>query len=126
MARILIIDDDPAVRQYLATLVTRLGHDAVAAATCADGIAQMADSSIQIVISDINLPDGANLDDWINHLKAGADGRPLILITGEPTEELAAKAQGGGITAFLAKPFELAFIKGLLAQAVNAANPVLH
>lgn len=126
MAKILIIDDDPAVRQYLATLVTRLGHDAVAAATCADGIAQMADPSIQIVISDINLPDGANLDDWINHLKTGADGRPLILITGEPTEELAAKAQGGGITAFLAKPFELAFIKGLLAQAVNATHPVLR
>ena len=29
MAKILIIDDDPAVRQYLATLVARLGHDAL-------------------------------------------------------------------------------------------------
>ena len=33
MAKILIIDDDPAVRQYLATLVARLGHDALTAAT---------------------------------------------------------------------------------------------
>ncbi len=126
MAKILIIDDDPAIRQYLATLVTRLGHEAVSAGTCADGIAKMSDPTIQIVISDINLPDGANLDEWINHLKTGADGRPLILITGEPTEELASKAHAGGITAFLAKPFELAFIKGLLAQAVSAANPVAH
>jgi DNA-binding NtrC family response regulator len=119
MARILIIDDDSAVREYLATLVRRLNHEAVTAGTCAEGMAKMADSTLQIIIADINLPDSVNLDAWISRLRTGAEGRPLILITGEPTEELAAKAQGAGITAFLAKPFELAFIKRLLAEALE-------
>ena len=54
-------------------------------------------------------------------LKAAATGRPLILITGEPSEELAAMAQTGEITAFLTKPFELAFIKNLLTKATGTA-----
>lgn len=125
MAKVLIIDDDIAVRQYLATLVMRLNHEAVQAATCAAGLAAMEDPTIQIIISDIYLPDSFGLDNWVDRLKAKADHRPLILITGEPSEELATKVQGNGIMAFLAKPFELAFIKSLLAQASTAADPVL-
>ena len=120
MANILIIDDDIAVREYLATLVTRLNHVAFQAATCAEGVAQMATPAIQIIIADIYLPDSPPLGEWVDQLKAKAAGRPLILITGEPSEELAAKAQRGEIMAFLAKPFELAFIKGLLARATGS------
>lgn len=123
MANILIIDDDVTVREYLATLLGRLGHKAFQAATCAQGIEQMARPTIEVIIADIYLPDSPPLDAWVNQLKAKAAGRPLILITGEPSEELAAKAQGGEITAFLTKPFELAFIKSLLAKAVQ--NPRL-
>jgi two-component system response regulator PilR (NtrC family) len=121
MANILIIDDDIAVREYLATLVTRLGHKAFQAATCAEGVAQMAGPNIEIIIADIYLPDSPTLGEWIDQLKVKSAGRPLILITGEPSEELATKAQGGGIMAFLTKPFELAFIKSLLAQATGPA-----
>lgn len=125
MSNILIIDDDVTVREYLATLVSRLGHQAFQAGTCAQGLDQMARPEIQIIIADIYLPDSPPLDEWIQQLKAKSTNRPLILITGEPSEELAAKAQGGEITAFLTKPFELAFIKSLLAQAVRtpAAPP---
>ena len=119
MANILIIDDDVAVREYLATLVTRLRHRAFQAATCAEGLAQLADATIDVVIADIYLPDSPPLHAWVDQLKKAAAGRPLILITGEPSEELAAKAQRGEIMAFLAKPFELAFIKGLLAWATG-------
>ncbi len=123
MANILIIDDDVAVREYLATLVTRLNHKAFQAETCAQGLSQMANPDIQVIISDIYLPDSPLLGEWVDQLKAKANGRPLILITGEPSEELAAKAQSGEIMAFLTKPFELAFIKGLLAKAVNPGKP---
>ncbi len=121
MANILIIDDDVAVREYLATLVTRLHHQAFQAATCAEGLVQLANPTIQVVIADIYLPDSPPLNEWVNQLKDLAAGRPLILITGEPSEELAAKAQRGEVMAFLSKPFELAFIKGLLARATGAS-----
>ena len=122
MANILIIDDDVAVREYLATLVTRLNHKAFQAATCAEGLSQMANLPVEIIIADIFLPDSPPLGEWVDQLKKKSAGRPLILITGEPSEELAAKAQGGGIMAFLTKPFELAFIKSLLAQATGPSS----
>ena len=122
MAKILIIDDDEAVRDYLATLVTRLHHEACKASTCAEGLAGLADPAVQVVIADIYLPDSPALGKWVDQLKDRAAGRPLILITGEPSEELAAKAQGGAIMAFLTKPFELAFIKSLLAQAMEKSK----
>ena len=77
MARILIIDDDSAVCDYLATLVTRLGHQPVQAATCAEGLAGMADPTIEIIIADIYLPDGPDLEEWVSQLKTNAAGRPL-------------------------------------------------
>ena len=123
MANILIIDDDIAVREYLATLVTRLHHQPLQAATCAQGLAQLSNPAVHVVIADIYLPDSPPLHEWVNQLKERAAGRPLILITGEPSEELAAKAQRGEIMAFLSKPFELAFIKGLLARAVSSSAP---
>ena len=123
MANILIIDDDVAVREYLATLVTRLRHRAFQAATCAEALAQLSGTTIDVVIADLYLPDGPSVNDWVNQLKKAAAGRPLILITGEPSEELAAKAQRGEIMAFLAKPFELAFIKSLLARATGPSGP---
>jgi DNA-binding NtrC family response regulator len=56
-------------------------------------------------------------------LKRHAAGRPLILITGEPSEELAAQVRGGEIAAFLSKPFELAFIHKLLERALAGPAP---
>lgn len=122
MAHILIIDDDDAVRDYLTKLVTRLGHSAVSVGTRAEGLERMADPAVQIIVSDIYLPDSPALGEWVDQLRQKAAGRPLILITGEPSEELAAKAQGGEIMAFLTKPFELAFIKSLLAQATEKSG----
>lgn len=122
MAKILIIDDDASIRDYLTRLVTRLSHQVVTAATCAEGIAQLSDTGIHVIIADIYLPDSPPLEQWINQLKVSAANRPLILITGEPSDLLAAKARGGEITALLTKPFELAFIKSLLAQVTSGSS----
>ncbi|MFY9376508.1 MAG: response regulator [Kiritimatiellia bacterium] len=123
MANILIIDDDPAVRDYLAALVTRLHHKSMVASTCAEGLKHMATPEVQIIIADIYLPDMSSPTEWIGQLKTHAAKRPLILITGEPSEELALKNHGNDILAFLTKPFELAFIKNLLTQATASLPP---
>lgn len=123
MANILIIDDDPAVRDYLAALVTRLHHKSMVASTCAEGLKYMATPEVQVIIADIYLPDMSSPAEWIGQLKTHAAKRPLILITGEPSEELAIKNHDSDILAFLTKPFELAFIKNLLTQATASLPP---
>lgn len=119
MANLLIIDDDLNVREYLAAAARDLGHHVVLATSCSEGQARLADTNIDIIIAEIFLPDHLGQDDWVEHMKQRADGRPLILITGEPTAELAAKAKAAGVLGFLTKPFELTFIKHLLSQVTG-------
>lgn len=117
MANILIIDDNPDVLQYLSSLVSRLGHNPTSVENCASAEPYFASPEIQIIISDIYLPDSPPPDQWIAQLKTKAAGRPLFIITGEASDELLDQAQSPEITALLTKPFELAFIKNLLSQA---------
>ena len=123
MAKLLIIDDDPDVREYLSAVAIPLGHHVVLATTSAEGRAKLAEGNIDIIIAEVCMPDSPDQDRWVEHLKQCAAGHHLILITGEPTEELAAKAKATGVLGFLTKPFELTFIKHLLNQVTGTPPP---
>lgn len=119
MAKVLIIDDDEIVRKYVVSLATRMNHIVFEAGTCAEGLLQMADKEINIIIADIFLPDSPPFKQWVEQLKTAAAGRPLILITGDPSPELMALVEKSEVRAFLTKPFELASIKHLLAEVAS-------
>ena len=117
MPKVLIIDDEDAVRSYLASLIQRFGYKTETVATCADAIQKMEGSDIDMIIADIFLPDSPPQTEWIAQLKKSAAGRPLVIISGYPSEELVAAGDSEGVMAFLTKPFELAFIKSMLSSA---------
>lgn len=117
MPKVLIIDDEEAVRGYLSNLITRFGYETETAATCAEGIEKMKNAGVEMIISDMFLPDSPPQTEWIAQLKEYAAGRPLVIISGYPSEELAAAGDSEGVMAFLTKPFELAFIKSMLSNA---------
>src|SRR5690606_40235281 len=56
MSRILLIEDDHAVRVGLATALERYGHDVVAAATGEDGLRRHAQDAAELVVLDLMLP----------------------------------------------------------------------
>ncbi len=117
MGTVLIIDDEPAIRDYLAALIRRLGHETVTAATAAEGIEKLASPDCQLVIADIYLPDSPPAEEWIRQLAQAADVRPVVLISGAPSQALSECATACGITSFLSKPFELTFIRNILKKA---------
>jgi DNA-binding NtrC family response regulator len=119
MGTVLIIDDESVIRDYLSTLIRRLGHDPVTASTAMDGLEMMADPGCQLVIADIFLPDSPPPEIWIRQLAQTAAGRMVVLISGAPSHELNECATACGITTFLSKPFELTFIRRILQKAFN-------
>lgn len=123
MGFVLIIDDESAVRDYLATLIRRLGYVSETAATAADGLDALARPECQLVIADIFLPDSPPPETWIRQLARTAASRRVVLISGAPTQELSECATACGVTTFLSKPFELAFIRGILKETFEAAEP---
>lgn len=104
-ARILIVDDDPRMRELLADMVEGLGHEPV---SVPDGIAALAAVTWQppdLVLSDVSMP-GLNGFELCRRLKADPKTRliPVVLITGIGDEF---KLQGieAGADDFLSKPF---------------------
>jgi DNA-binding NtrC family response regulator len=117
MGTVLVIDDELGIRDYLATVIQRLGHETVTAATGAEGIEKLASTDCQLVIADIYLPDSPPAEEWIRQLAQAAGTRPVVLISGAPSQALRECATACGITTFLSKPFELAFIRSILKKA---------
>ena len=62
MARILIIDDDRVLAEMLVEQMEASDHDAASAYTLADGLALLQQSSFDIVLLDVQLPDGNGLE----------------------------------------------------------------
>ncbi|MCU0867417.1 MAG: response regulator [Planctomycetes bacterium] len=76
----LLVDDEPGIREGLAALLRRKGHDVRTAADCAGAAAALAGDTFDVVVSDWRLPDG---------LAAAfvADcGTPVLAVSGHPEE----------------------------------------
>lgn len=116
MAKVLIIDDEPNVLNFVCHLVEGEGHSTVRATDCKEGLAAAEDPSVDVIIADIFLPDSSDPCEWLDKVKNIAGKRPFIFITGYPSQELIDKSCTAGATALLTKPFEIVFLKELLAK----------
>ena len=81
MARILVIDDDPLVRELLAEQVRDLGHTALTADTLNRGVDLAAEDQVDLVFLDVMMPDGNGLE-MIPLLRQGPSTPEVIIITG--------------------------------------------
>jgi DNA-binding response OmpR family regulator len=82
-AKILLVEDDPAVRGILCEAIEFEGYDVTCVATCADARAALAAGGYGLLISDVRLTDGSGRLLAAQALKAGAK---TILLSGHPDE----------------------------------------
>ena len=104
-AHILVIDDDPAVREVLEETLTSEGHTVSMAGDGASGLQLAKEHPIQIALTDYQLPDidGLELIDRLSRV----DAKILpIMMTGFGTIETAVQAMRLGAFDYITKPFE--------------------
>ena len=105
MATILIIDDNDTVRDGLAHIVKKMGHEAITAAAGAAGVeAFRARRGVDFVITDLKM-DGASGVEVLKTIAADDPDVPVMIITGFGTVETAVEAMKLGAFDFLTKPF---------------------
>ena len=120
MARILIIDDDAAVRGTLRTLLQKAGYETLEAPDGREG-SQMLDG-VDVVITDLLMPevDGVDLLSLIR--KSGLDV-PVIAMSGggrvDPRSYLEVAKALGAYAAF-AKPFDLDVMLATVREAIES------
>jgi len=81
MTRILLIDDDALARDMLRQMLERAGYDVVEAASGRDGLQQYQATAIDLIITDILMPDQDGLE-TIQELRRLAPEAKIIAITG--------------------------------------------
>jgi CheY-like chemotaxis protein len=124
MANILLIEDDQALRELFSEVLEACGgHSVVAAANGDEGIARFNDS-IDLVVTDMNMPHKSGLQ-TAAELRKRAPHVPIIAMSGHPgqSQELTQFAMERGANQFLSKPFTPEVLCKAVAQLLAAMEP---
>ncbi len=127
MARILIVDDDAALRDGIAETLRDLGHEAVQAADGAAALARVAAGAIEAgaidaVLLDLRMPgmDGMTV---LRHLRERPGAPPVAVLTAVPTASNTIEAMRLGAVDHLAKPIGRAALAALIARMLPQGAP---
>lgn len=116
--RILIVDDDPEIRQLLVDYLARNGYEAIAAASAREMRQKLAKHAIDLIVLDLMLPDADGLT-LCRELRTDVN-LPVIMLTAKGEEADRIIGIEMGADDYLVKPFSprelLARLKGVLRR----------
>jgi two-component system, response regulator FlrC len=102
---VLIVEDDPALREALVDTLRAAGLMALAAADSSSALQLLASEEIALVISDVQMP-GANGYELLASIKRMRPYLPVVLMTAYGTVAQAVAAMREGATDYIVKPFD--------------------
>ncbi|WP_029895646.1 sigma-54-dependent transcriptional regulator [Desulfohalovibrio reitneri] len=118
MARILIVDDEPEVRDTMCSLGRRRGFECGQAADLSEARAKLDGGGFDVVLLDLRLPDGNGLD-LMSDIKGLDDPPEVIILTGRGDPDGAELAIQGGVWDYLVKPASIKQISLSLDRAAR-------
>jgi two-component system, NtrC family, response regulator PilR len=119
-AKVLVVDDEPGIRQMLAILFRREGYEVVAVPGYRGAVEAIRQSPqpFPVVLTDLMMPDGSGLD-VLTTAKTRSPATQVILITAHSTVDNAITAMRSGAYDFVTKPFEPAELAALVNNALD-------
>ncbi|HTJ80572.1 MAG TPA: response regulator [Polyangiaceae bacterium] len=120
LVRVLVVDDDPAVRDMLSRAMTREGHVVLALGSAEEALSALPDWTFDAALLDQLLPgmDGILLGEY---LRKNNPTMQIALMTGDETKNLERHAKKLGI-AFIKKPFDLPRVLDVVDSAKRAVS----
>jgi two-component system KDP operon response regulator KdpE len=125
MARVLVVDDDPALLRALRLGLNAAGHQVSLAADGQEGLAQAARSSPEVIVLDLGLPDIDGVD--VIHGLRGWTSVPILVLSGRAGSRDKIDALDAGADDYVTKPFELeellARVRAVTRRSVAEETP---
>ena len=121
MPSALLVDDNASTLSALAELVAAEGFDVSTAPTIDKARAEIARQVPDVVLLDLNLPDGSGmelLDGFVDAVRPPA----FVLITGHASLETAVEALRRGVTDYLIKPLDIGRLREILANIARTSQ----
>ncbi len=113
---VLVIDDEPVLQDVLGTLLRGAGFDYHCATSAAEGLQQIRDEDIDVVLLDLMLPDRPGLE-LIPEIKSFDPHLPVVVITAYSSVESAIEAMRLGAFHYVPKPFKNEEVLHLVRRA---------
>jgi two-component system response regulator FlrC len=120
--KILLVEDDRALREALGDTLLLGGYDYTAVASAELALEQVAREPFSLVISDVNMP-GMNGHGLLQRLHAGWPHLPVLLMTAHGGVQQAVDAMRQGAVDYLVKPFEPQALLALISRHALARLP---
>jgi EAL domain-containing protein (putative c-di-GMP-specific phosphodiesterase class I)/ActR/RegA family two-component response regulator len=116
--RVLLVDDDPAIRRDYGKVLRRLGFDVAVASDGQDAIQQMHGGAFDLIVSDLSMPrmDGLEFLRAVRHHDLDI---PVVLMTGDCNLESAIAAVEYGALRYLPKPVDIDKLAEVVGRAVS-------
>ncbi|URM29765.1 sigma-54 dependent transcriptional regulator [Pseudomonas frederiksbergensis] len=120
--KILIVDDEPDIRELLEITLGRMKLDTFSARNLAEAQALLARETFDLCLTDMRLPDGTGLA-LVQHIQQCYAQVPVAMITAYGSLETAINALKAGAFDFLTKPVDLTRLRELVTSALSLPAP---
>ncbi len=106
MNKILIVDDEKAIRDVLSDTLSFLGYEVTVASSGHEGLSLFLNDSFGLVFTDMHMP---GMDGWslAHHIKDKSPDTPVVLITGSEKETVMKRFKGSFVDTVIFKPLSL-------------------
>lgn len=115
---VLIVDDEPRLRELLSRAVARMGCDVAAVESAEDAASELHKRRFNVVLLDLNLPGKSGID-FMDDLNRQWPDVQVIIVTGFGELSSAQKAVRHGLADYVTKPFDLGDIERALDRAIR-------
>lgn len=119
MADILIVDDEPSMREFLTILLEKHGHTPRSAASGAEALSCLKSVPSDLIISDIRMPDASGLS-LLEDIRTLGLTAPVVLITAYASPDDAVLAMRSGAYDYITKPFKVEEIMRVVKAALGS------
>ncbi len=116
--RVLVIDDEPDIRELLEITLNRMGLDTHCAANVEEALASLKASDFNLCLTDMKLPDGEGLE-VIDFIQRHCPTTPVAMITAFGSVDTAIAALKAGAFDFVSKPIDLERLRSLVDSALK-------
>ena len=115
---VLIVDDEPDIRELLDITLSRMGLQTHSAATLKEAREIVARERPDLCLTDMRLPDGNGIS-LVEHIQQECPHIPVAMITAHGSVEAAIAALKAGAFDFISKPIELENLRRLVSSALQ-------
>jgi two-component system response regulator PilR (NtrC family) len=116
--RVLIVDDEPDIRELLEITLLRMGLETRSAEDYSNATRLLHDETFDLCLTDMKLPDGDGIA-LVEHIQQRCPNTPTAVITAHGSIDLAIKAMKSGAFDFVSKPVSLEKLRNLVDKALT-------